>query len=57
MKKWYQSKTLWVNALAAVALIVQSQTGFVVSGEVQGAVLVVANLFLRLVTGDFIEGV
>ena len=32
-KKWYASKTVWVNLLSIVALIAQAETGFVMSPE------------------------
>jgi len=54
-KKWYRSKTIWVNLIAAGAMIVQSQTGFVISPEEQAAILAVVNLVLRAVTGEPIE--
>ena len=54
-KAWYQSKTLWLNILAAAAGVIQSFTGFVVSPEVQGAVLIILNVILRLVTKSAIE--
>lgn len=47
---WWSSKTLWVNALAMVALVAQNAFGFVMDGEVQGALLILANLVLRLIT-------
>lgn len=49
-KHWFASKTLWLNILAAAALVIQSFTGFVVSPEVQGAILILLNVILRLVT-------
>lgn len=50
-KKWYLSKTIWVNLVAAAALIVQSIGGATwFDLEVQGAILVIVNLILRLVT-------
>jgi len=49
-KKWYLSKTLYVNALAIAALIAQSQFGFVISAEVQLSILAVLNVILRTVT-------
>ncbi|MDD5106060.1 MAG: hypothetical protein PHC49_10635 [Desulfuromonadaceae bacterium] len=49
-KNWYTSKTLWVNALAAIALIVQTQTGFILDPEAQAGLLAVINLILRVVT-------
>ena len=54
-KTWYKSKTVWLNALAAAALIIQSQTGFVVNGEAQGAILVIINLILRAITKEQIS--
>lgn len=51
-KQWYASKTLWVNLIAIVALGIQSQTGFVIDGEIQGALLIVVNAILRLITKD-----
>lgn len=52
MKKWYQSKTLWVNALAALAFFVQAQFGYVVPMELQATVLAAINLILRAVTKE-----
>ena len=55
-KSWYKSRTLWVNTLAAVAMVVQSFTGFVVEPEAQAGVLAVLNLILRAVTKAGLEG-
>ncbi len=52
MKQFYESKTLWVNAIALVAILVQGFTGFIIDPEAQAAILVVINLVLRAVTGD-----
>ena len=50
-KKWYTSKTLWVNALAVVGLAVQNFTGEdIVNVQAQAAILGVINLVLRLLT-------
>lgn len=49
-KKWYTSKTVWVNILATVALAVQFQTGFIIGPELQAIALSVVNLLLRKVT-------
>ena len=51
-KKWLKSKTLWVNAIAAVAFFVQAQFGYVVPMEVQGIALTAINLILRAVTKE-----
>lgn len=56
MKKWYESKTLWVNAIAILAFIVQIQLGKdLISPEVQASLLAIINLFLRLVTKHEID--
>lgn len=48
---WYASKTLWANAIAIVAMIVQGITGHVlISLELQATILGVVNMILRLVT-------
>jgi len=54
-KKWYASKTFWVNSFALVATILQGHYGFVISPELQGMGLTVVNLFLRYVTKEEIE--
>jgi hypothetical protein len=51
-KAWWRSKTLWVNVVAGMALLAQSQFGFVVDGEIQGAILTLINLALRLITNE-----
>jgi len=51
-KRWFTSRTLWVNLLAAVALIVQYATGYEVFDiEAQATILAFINLVLRVVTG------
>ena len=51
MKKWYLSKTLWVNVVALVAIIAQSVTGKdVLDPGIQGSILAIINLILRTVT-------
>jgi len=54
-KKWFLSKTFWVNILAIVALIIQTYTGFVFSPEAQVSVLGVLNILLRTITKAPIE--
>ena len=51
-KGWWRSKTLWVNLVAGLALLAQSQMGFVIDGEVQAAILAFVNLLLRLITKE-----
>ncbi len=54
-KKWYKSKTFWVNILAAFALVAQSQFGWVISPEGSAMILAGINFLLRLITGKPIE--
>ena len=53
-KHWYASKTLWVNFLAIVAIILNSQFGIELDVEVQAAlatsILAIINIVLRFVT-------
>ena len=49
-KRWFTSKTLWTNALALIALILQSHWGFVLDPEVQAAILIIINFILRFTT-------
>lgn len=50
-KTWFLSKTLWVNAIALVAMVVQGITGNeIISIELQATILAVINMILRFVT-------
>lgn len=50
-KKWYASKTLWVNAVAIAAIILQSATGVeVLDTDTQTALLGLINIALRIIT-------
>ena len=51
MKNFLSSKTLWVNVIALIALILQLVNGFVISAESQIALITVINLILRFFTG------
>ena len=52
-KKWWASRTLWVNTLVAVGLIVQAVTGKNwLDAELQAAIIIVANVVLRLITNQ-----
>jgi hypothetical protein len=51
MKKWYLSKTLWVNIIALIAIIAQLVTGReIISQEAQGLFLTGINIILRIIT-------
>ena len=54
-KKFWQSKTFWVNVLATVGIVVQSQTGFIVDPSIQAIGLSVVNTGLRLITKQGLE--
>lgn len=49
-KKWWASKTLWVNIIAAGALFIQSQFGYALDPIMQGYILAGINFALRFVT-------
>lgn len=42
-----ESKTIWVNLVAALALFVQNQFGFVLTPEIQLLILSGINIILR----------
>jgi len=50
-KQWYESKMLWINVLAIVGIILQSNFGYVLSPELQVAILGIINVILRAITG------
>jgi hypothetical protein len=51
MKKWYESKTLWVNFIALIAVVVQGITGKeYLNLESQGVILTLINMILRFIT-------
>lgn len=49
-KKWYQSRTLWLNLLGIVAVLLQNKYGYVLSQQSQMEILAVLNMMLRLDT-------
>lgn len=50
-KKWYLSKTLWVNLIAIIAIAAQGITGKeVINVELQASILAGVNMVLRLIT-------
>lgn len=51
-KKWYLSKTMWVNAIAVVALGIQNAFGWEISPEIQAYALAGINIILRIVTKE-----
>ena len=51
-KEWWKSKTLWINLIAMVVLIIQAFTGFIILLEEQAAIIIIINLILRAITGE-----
>ncbi len=50
-KRWYESKTLWVNAIAGIAAVAQAFMGeAIIDPEAQVGILALINLVLRVVT-------
>lgn len=53
MKKWFYSKTVWINIIAAIAGAIQLGTGTAwIDVEAQAAIIVVINLILRMATNQ-----
>lgn len=52
MKKWVRSKTLWINIIAIVTIILQTEYGFVVTPELELMALGAVNLILRKFTKE-----
>ena len=53
MKKWYLSKTLWVNALMFGGVLIMTFTGVdVLNAEMQAGILVGVNALLRMITNE-----
>jgi len=51
-KDYMKSKTLWVNAIAFLALLIQGFFGFVIGPEIQMGLLLVINAGLRVITKE-----
>jgi len=51
-KKWYESKVVWVNAIAVVALVAQSYFGYSIPAAYEATALGLLNLILRAITKD-----
>lgn len=55
MKKWYQSRTLWLNVVGALAYFVQQQFGFLIPESLQIQLLAALNIALRFDTDEAIK--
>lgn len=51
-KKWYFSKTVWINIFAMASIYLQMEFGFLFSPELQTAALSLINLWLRKTTKE-----
>jgi hypothetical protein len=54
-KKWYTSKTLWVNLIAVVAEVLGVVAGINITPELAVTILAVINIILRAITKEPIE--
>jgi hypothetical protein len=45
-----RSRTIQVNAIALIAMLVQNKYGFVIDASLQSEILLVINMFLRTIT-------
>ena len=52
MKKWYESKMLWVNVLAIASIILRSEMGYTFTPEVELIILGAINMILRVITKE-----
>ena len=56
MKKWFESKTLWVNFIALVAVVLEGIYGKpIINAETQSVLIVIINMALRNLTKDEIN--
>jgi len=54
-KRWWTSRTIWVQVVALAAMLVQERTGWVVKPEYQMMALLAINAALRAITKTSIE--
>jgi len=55
IKKWYTSKTIWINVLAIASEIALTEFGVTISPELGVIILGAINFVLRLITKTAIE--
>ncbi|OPX90056.1 MAG: hypothetical protein A4E53_01271 [Pelotomaculum sp. PtaB.Bin104] len=51
-KKWYASKTVWLNLIMLGGVFLHDQFGLDITEEEQGAVIAIVNLILRAITKE-----
>ena len=49
-KEWYKSKTLWINAVLLVALVIELTIDATTAAKVTGFLLPIVNIILRSIT-------
>ncbi len=49
-KKWYLSKTIWVNLLALVGAFFNAKCSYEMTAEEIASILVVINIIMRAIT-------
>lgn len=54
-KKWYKSRTLWVNAISMASILVLQFAGVELTANETGAALVVVNAIMRVITKAGLE--
>ncbi len=55
VKKWYKSKTFWINIISLVGTVTLLEFGYEITPEMAVTFLGVINLMLRLITKEEIE--
>lgn len=59
IKHFWQSKTIWINAIALAGMILASITGIELEADTQAAlataILAVINIVLRLITNQAVS--
>lgn len=55
IKSVFRSKTIWINIIALIALIIEKQYGFGMSADLQMELLTIVNIILRLITHEKIS--
>lgn len=49
-KPFYYSKTFWMNLIAIIILLIQTNTSFVIGAEIQVLILAIINIVIRSYT-------
>lgn len=55
IKKWFTSKTLWINVIAIIAIILQMEMGFVLEAAEEAIILGFINIIVRFLTKKGLE--